>query len=66
MKPRKKEHIAIENRLEHYEGEKIERNEDIVRDFLNDIPIVDMIGKYKISYTRIVKILKGYRWVGAK
>ena len=66
MRPRKKEHIAIENRLEHWDGEKIERNENVVRDFLNDVPIVDMIAKHRISYNRIRQILEKYKWVGAK
>lgn len=66
MRPRKKEHIAIENRLEHWEGEKRERNENIVRDYLNDIPMVDIISKYKISYQMINKIIKKYRWIGAR
>ena len=66
MRPRNKEHIAIENRLEHYDDEKRERNEDIVRDFLNDVPMVDMIAKYRISYQMINRIIKKYKWVGAK
>ena len=66
MRPRKKENIAVENRLEHWEGEKTARNEDIVRDYLNDMPLVDMIAKYRISYQMINKIVKKYRWVGAR
>lgn len=66
MRPRNKEHIAIENRLDHHEDEKRERNENVVRDFLNDIPIVDMIAKHRISYNRIKQILEKYKWVGAK
>lgn len=67
-KKRNKSNISVANRLQHYPhlDEKRERNEQIVRDYLNDVPIVDMVAKYRITPSRIYKIVDGYRWVGAK
>lgn len=41
--------------------EKRERNEQIVRDYLNDMPITDLVVKYRISSSRIYEILRRYR-----
>lgn len=60
---RKKAQISIEYREQHYPeyGEKRERNEELVRNYLDDMSIVEMVGKYKISWQRITQILKKYR-----
>jgi len=61
--PRKKDKISVEYREKHYPeyGERRERNEQLIRDYINDMSIVEMVGKYKISWQRITQILKKYR-----
>ena len=65
---RNKEHISVANKLHHYPqfGEKRERNENIVRDYLKDVPMVEMVIKYRVTPQRIKEIVDKYRWIGAK
>ena len=71
--PRRKENISVANRLGYFDdhikydkhaktfNEKRERNEEVVRDYLNDMAMADMVAKYRISSSRIYEILERYR-----
>ncbi len=45
-------------RTRPYNDEKVERNQELLNDYAQGMFIVDMVAKYRISSTRIYKILK--------